>query len=150
MAYQNINDAIQYLQSIIAAVDGMRKAPEYPTEQASGIYPFAVTYNGSMTSSRMLSFNTVNSDYEIVTNVHVGRKDLPRDVQLIETFFDSIPRAIWQDLMDTRESTGALGGWCSTINEIRITELTGGEYGGEPTLMFTVTTVIKVNPFLAR
>ena len=62
----------------------------------------------------------------IIVELHMSRKELPRDVEKVMTYNESIPNGI---LVDT-----TLGGNCSTCGPVASSGLIAMEYGGIPTL----------------
>jgi hypothetical protein len=92
-------------------VSGIRAAPEYPTEDIN-IFPFAMAYSGGGTWE-FGAGGGMKGLHTIVLEVHVARKDLPRDTKVLMVFSDSVPRALLSD--------PTLGGHISTFGMIRYT-----------------------------
>lgn len=134
----DINAAVTYLQTIAGAIDGMRQAPEAPTEQA--FFPFVVSYVSGLTNSIQPSAGHQRNDYEISTEIHVARKDLPRDYASISAFAVSFPAAVWGDL---NANGRALGGHVDTINGLS-GSLQPSTWGGVDTLAWTFRLQVKV------
>lgn len=136
---QDINAAVTYLQTIAAGISGMRQAPAEPTEQAQ--FPFAVSYVAALASSVQPSFGHQINLYEIATEIHVARKDLPRDYASIKSYANDFPAAVWGDL---NTNGAALDGCVSTINRIS-GSLQPSTWGGIDTLAWTFRIEVKVN-----
>lgn len=98
---------------IVGAVSGIRKAPDEPPEDMS-VFPFAVAWPGetrheyNVPGERKTLMN-------IVLELHVARKDLPRDYATLIPYADSIPNAIMDDQ--------TLGGVVDTFWRIDVAEL---------------------------
>lgn len=135
---QDINAAVTYLQTLIGGLDGMRQAPANPTEQAQ--FPFAVSYVSALVNSVQPSFGHQRNDYEITTEIHVARKDLPRDYAGIKEFGVTFPQLVWGDL---NENSAALNGCVDTINGIN-GQLVPSEWGGVQTLAWSFKINVKV------
>lgn len=129
--------AVLNLQGLVEAIDGIRQAPDYPPDQANA-FPFAVSFCGRLIDSTMHTRNMVINLYEIVTDVHVARKDGGRDVANIVPFMTSFSAAVWAD--------STLSGAVSTTNRISSDEIAEGDYGGTQTLMYRFRTEVKVLP----
>ena len=136
---QDINDAVTYLQTLAAGIDGMRQAPVEPTEQAS--FPFAVSFVSMLISSTQPSAGAQINLYEITTEIHVARKDLPRDYAGLKPFAVLFSATVWGDYNANRQ---ALGGFVSTINGIS-GSLQPSHWGGADTLAWIFKTQVKVN-----
>lgn len=136
---QDINDAVTYLQTLAGDIAGMRQAPEDPPEQAS--FPFCVSFVSGLISSVQPSFGSQINLYEITTEIHVARKDLPRDYAGIKGFAVSFPAAVWGDYNKNQK---ALNGAVSTINTIA-GSLQPSQWGGAETLAWVFKTQVKVN-----
>lgn len=76
----------------------MGGAPPYPPEQIPEDYfPFSIVYPGN----GVHTFNTPEERLflgEIIVEIHVGRTDLPVDVESVIEFGDTVPHAIMADL----------------------------------------------------
>jgi len=99
----------------VAAVTGIKQAPNYPTEKI-GIFPYAAVYPGSGTHAGGTASGSGNyvgerlSLYDIIVEIHIARKDLPHDLQAAYPFADSVPDALLKD--------PTLSGTVDTIGEI--------------------------------
>lgn len=85
--------AVLKVQALAAALDGMRAAPDYPEEQMN-VFPFAVSYLSLVEVERPSATLASPSLYTIHTEIHVARKDAPRDMETITPYAASFPAAI--------------------------------------------------------
>ena len=136
---QDINDAVSYLQMLAGNIAGMRQAPENPPEQAN--FPFAVSFVSALLSSVQPSAGSQINMYEITTEIHVARKDLPRDYAGLKPFAVLFPAKVWGDY---NVNHVALAGYVSTINSIS-GSLMPSQWGGADTLAWVFKTQVKVN-----
>ena len=94
-------DVIEKIAACVGGISGIRAAPTYPDEQIN-VFPFAVVYP----ESGEASFGgpaglRLNLD-AVVVELHVARKDLPRDIENALPYVDSIPNEIMDELLDTK------------------------------------------------
>jgi hypothetical protein len=86
-----IQAVVEQIQDAMGALEGMKSAPDSPPESIDA-FPFAVSYEGPGSwdyyagGKRWLG--------QIYTELHVARKDLPRDIQQIAFYSDKVPGAI--------------------------------------------------------
>ena len=124
-----LQDAIEHIAHVIGGIDGIRSAPAYPEEQLN-VFPFAVVYPGegeaSISAGVRLNLDT------IIVELHVARKDLPRDVEKALPYVDSIPNEILDEVHTY---------WGRTIDTIESITWTFGalNWGGQETLGFRFT-----------
>lgn len=89
----SLQDIIDEIQDVVADVSGIRRAPDNPPE-AMAVYPFATCFPRegywTMTPSGM-----IQGVHTLWLEVHVARKDLPRDTETAIALSKSIPEAIW-------------------------------------------------------
>ena len=100
--------AIAATQVIVAAVTGIKQAPAYAPEQISE-FPISIAYAGQ----GRVEFGPgggMKALRSIVIEIHVSRLDLPRDLQEVMGYADSVPSALLAD--------PTLGGTCSTFESI--------------------------------
>ena len=121
-------DAISRVAQILGSVPGIRQAPEAPPEQMN-VFPFAVVYPADGehtfgTPGERLAMEAISIE------IHVARKDLPRDVATSLPFADSIPDALMADMVGTQ--------WNSTIDTFDRINWTFGTlgWGGMETIGF--------------
>jgi hypothetical protein len=93
MTVYTLQDAIEQVQIIAAAVTGVVAAPKLPPEQINQ-FPFAVAFPGDGEMNIEMG-SLMDGVHNIVLEIHVARKDLPRDVDKAGVFIDSIPKALW-------------------------------------------------------
>lgn len=127
----DLAEVIERVAFIMASVPGIRRAPISPEEQMN-VFPFAVVYPLDGESQ----FGTPGERLELdslAVELHVARKDLPRDVQGALPFVDSIPDALMEDMVSTQ--------WAGTIDTFDIISWTFGPlgWGGMDTLGFRFT-----------
>jgi hypothetical protein len=123
-----LQDAIARIQTLVAAVDGIRASPQYLPE-AINIFPYSVCYAGNGSYDFGPS-GVMKGLHNIILEIHVARKDLPRDTEKVMDYADSIPLAIMHD--------PTLGATVSTIGPITYT-FGGMQYGDQLTLGFRFT-----------
>ena len=122
---------IERVATVVASVPGIRSAPIAPPEQMN-VFPFGVVFpadgdNTFGTPGERLALDA------IAVELHVARKDLPRDVQGALPFVDSIPDALMSDMVNTQ--------WANTIDTFESISWTFGPlgWGGMDTLGFRFT-----------
>lgn len=85
--------AIDYLQeTVVAGIGGIRKAPADPPESLHNLFPFAVAYasSGQAVGGRK-GYGSLTATHDIVLEIHLARKNLPRDAKMAYPFGDSVP-----------------------------------------------------------
>jgi hypothetical protein len=86
----------------MGGLSGIKAAPDYLPESVSG-YPFIVAYEGQgewtwhASASSYGEFKWVGS---VVIELHIARKDMPRDVQQAVYYSRRIPEALWKKGID--------------------------------------------------
>ena len=130
----SLQTAIADVQTSIAAITGIRLAPNYPPEDAA-VYPFVVAYAGSGEFRTGEPAGLMKYLGSIIVDLHVARKDLPRDAEKAMTYHESIPNCILTD--------STLGGTVSTCGPVSCSGLIAMSYGGQDTLglRFTIENV---------
>ena len=126
-----LQDAIEHIAHVIGGIDGIRSAPAYPEEQLN-VFPFAATYPGEGEASFGVAGERLNLD-TIIVELHVARKDLPRDMEKALPYVDSIPNEIMDELLDNKLS--------ATVDTFESITWTFGalNWGGQETLGFRFT-----------
>lgn len=129
-----LQSAIQDVQATIAAISGIRDAPNYPPED-SAVYPFVVAYAGPGEFRTGEPAGQMKYLGSIIVDLHIARKDLPRDVEKAMTYHESIPNEILEDT--------TLGGNISTCGPVSCSGIIVMAYGGQETLglRFTIENV---------
>lgn len=91
-------DLLGDIQDAVAALTGVKFAPEYPPESVND-FPFVVVYPDAFEAwvntpedYRML--------YDVRVELHIARKDLPADVATLLPYAESGPKAIIKALVD--------------------------------------------------
>jgi hypothetical protein len=87
-----VQNVIEAIQADMLALDGMRSAPDYPPETIN-VFPFSVAYamNGSFAP---FPAGAQTGLHQIVVDVHVARKDLPRDVEKMMPWLETVSNAL--------------------------------------------------------
>lgn len=103
---QSLAGAITALQTAVGAIDGIKQAPGVPPEKLSQ-FPFAVAYPGT---GRIVMQPTgwYQAFHTIVLELHLARKDLPRDIAAALPYVELIPAVI--------NANRTLGGAVTTID----------------------------------
>ena len=91
----SIQDAIEWTQTQVAAISGIKRAPFYAPENINE-YPFVVAYMGGGVIEFDVALATAGR-HAIILEFHVARKDLPNDIQNAAPYVESIPAAIMTD-----------------------------------------------------
>lgn len=132
----SLETVITQVQAYLAGVSGIRKAPSKPPDQIN-LFPFAVTYpfTGRWT---MAPAGSKTGLHDLVIELHVARKDLPRDYALAIAFAESIPNELFLRLKDDSKWNGTI----DTFGDVTY-EFLPMTYGGVETLgwRFTVENV---------
>ena len=92
MAVTDLRAAIAQIQTYMLTLTGMREAPTDAPEQPH-VFPFAICApaEGEWTGLQVAwkqGLQTVSLD------IHVARKDLPRDIQKLADFEDAVPNIL--------------------------------------------------------
>ena len=102
-----LQQAIAAIQAKALALEGMREAPDYAPEQLN-VFPFAVTYAGSGRWEQMAGWK--RGLHTVVTEIHIARKDLPRDISTAMPYCETFPNSLLAD--------PTLGGVIDAINDV--------------------------------
>lgn len=130
---KSIIAAVAEIQRVVGLLEGMRAAPDAPPEQIN-VYPFALSYIGQCEVSKSSAHHTIRI-FTIVTEIHVARKDLPRDIAKLNAYPTSVPDALWAD--------PTLGETVDTLLSCQ-GAITPMEYGGVQTLAWVFQTRVKI------
>ena len=96
---------------MVGGIADIRKAPATP-EEAMNEFPYAVCYPGSgAVAMGVYGPARMEITHTVVLEVHVARKDLPRDISAVRGFVDTIPNELFED--------ATLNSKAITISEIR-------------------------------
>jgi len=131
-----IVDVAEQIQTYAGSLSGIRAAPKEPPDQMN-VYPFAVCgfRRGTVTIAPAGTMKLLGT---FVCQIHVARKDLPRDYRVAMPFGDTFLAKILQN--------PTMGGKVSTVIEVRprFVEMT---YGGIETLGwdFEIDVKMQVN-----
>ena len=87
-----LQQAIDAIQDDLGALTGIRGAPDEPPEKIT-VFPFIVVYASSGEWRSDVPGNKIGL-HVITIEIHVARKDLPRDVEKAMAYSESIPNAM--------------------------------------------------------
>lgn len=93
-----LKDAIDEVIDELQTIPGIRRVPDEPPEN-NNAFPFAVVYP----STGVYHYGPpplMRALHEINIELHVARKDLPRDYLKVMDLIDTIPKELW-DLLRT-------------------------------------------------
>lgn len=126
-----LQQAIAAIQNIAAALSGMRAAPAYAPDSINQ-FPFAVSYpaHGSVGGT---DFHQAR--YTIVTEIHVSRRDLPRDMATLMPYVELFTQAVLASPTLGLSATALAG----TIEF----DFAVMEWAGVPTIGFVFKTPVK-------
>lgn len=131
----SVQQIVSKVQSYISGLSGMRSAPASPPDQAK-MFPFSLVYPGEGEWT-MEPVGWKKALHSIVIEIHVQRRDLPRDFESVVGFCESVPNVLFKELVADK--------WDATVDTIGpITYIFGVlGYGGIDTIgfKFTVTGV---------
>jgi hypothetical protein len=100
--------AVEAVVDLVSAIGGIMQAPDYPPEQLS-VYPFLVCYLGHGEYIQQ-PIGVMTGLHSIIVQLHVGRSELPLDVQMAMGYISSIPHTLFDN--------PTLNGTCSTFGAI--------------------------------
>ena len=126
--------AVTFIQAGVRALAGMRNAPDNPTD-STAIFPFAISYISECDVEQRTVGNRRHF-YTITTEIHVARKDLSRDVSVINVYPALYTDMIWAD--------PTFGGAVSTVDGSVTGSLVPSAWGGVDTLCWMFKTKVKV------
>lgn len=137
-----LQQVIDQIQDTVGAISGIVSAPHEPPDQVSQ-WPFVAAYVKSGTWILGKPAGQMTGLHNIVVELHIARKDLPRDVTKAMTYAKSVPNAIGKAwlvsvTLSALEAIGPI--------EYEFTEM---EWGGVITLGFrwTLTAVKTIDTF---
>lgn len=88
-----LQQAIDQIQDLVGALTDIRAAPDEPPERMNA-YPFAVCFAGDG-AYHLGPPDLMTGLHNIILELHVARKNLPRDISTAMGFAKSIPNAIF-------------------------------------------------------
>lgn len=98
--------AITQAQTYIAALSGIRAAPSTPPERVN-VFPFVIARPGNG-SIKFGATGAKKGLHNIIIELHVARKDLPRDVATILPYCESIPNLLMYKLLNDDKWNGTI------------------------------------------
>lgn len=108
----HIQTVIEDIQDKIGLLPGIKSAPDYVPDNEKP-FPFVIAYEGP----GYWKFGTTGEKQGMLTvkvELHVARKDMPRDVAQAVFYSDQIPNAIMSAVKDVMLSEGTIDG-CGEI-----------------------------------
>jgi hypothetical protein len=126
-----LQQAIAAIQADIRALTGIVAAPDYAPEQVNA-FPFCIVYptSGDFVSDIPGSLVGLHT---ITIELHIARKDLPRDIAQAMVYVESIPNVLLKTI--ATQGGDRFGGTISTFE--RITYDFGPlDWGGTQTVGF--------------
>ena len=131
-----LKDAVQEIVDELRKISDLRRVPDEPPE-TNNQFPFAVVYpiRGEYGGGYVGSMKGLHS---VVIELHIARKDLPRDYMQVMDLIDEIPKQIMIARKDARFSE------MSAVGTIEY-EFGALSWGGVDTLGVTyIITKVKV------
>ena len=124
-----LETVIAQVQTYVGTLAGIRKAPAQPPDQMNA-FPFAITYPSSG-RWEMTPAGSKTGLHNIAIEIHIMRKDLPRDFDKALDYSDLLPNLLFLKLKDDNK-------WNFTIDTFAAISYTFGPlgYGGFETLGF--------------
>jgi hypothetical protein len=105
-----LQDVVDAIQAKVKTLEpALRSAPDNPIEQPA-VYPFGVTFIRRVNYTQQ-SGTLRTGLHTVAVQIHIARKDLPRDIVKAVPYGEALPVALWNDL--------TLGGKVAHINDIR-------------------------------
>lgn len=130
---------VSRLQALAATVTGINTAPDALPDQLA-LFPAAVSYLESFEEDAGL-VGSDNVIYTAVTELHVARKDLPRDYAVLDGMAALFVTAV---RTDSRSNTaGTLGVIASAIGNASGT-LAASSWAAQDTLAWTIRVPFKI------
>jgi len=99
----DLKDAVQEVVNMLREVDGLRRVPDEPPEN-NDQFPFVIVYPGDGRYKGGPP-GLVTGLHNIVIELHIARKDLPRDFSSAMVLFDRIPFKLFANLKAKKFST---------------------------------------------
>lgn len=125
-----LKDAVAEIVDELQTISGIRRVPDAPPENNEQ-FPFAVVYPLTGTYQQEMT-HFLKGLHSINIELHVARKDLPRDYAQVMELIDTIPYELTKKLKD---------GEYSNLATLGVIEYVFGplEWAGVPTLGVTYT-----------
>ncbi|MHC4334128.1 MAG: hypothetical protein ACYSUV_10315 [Planctomycetota bacterium] len=93
-----LKEAVAEIVDELQTISGIRRVPDAPPEN-NDQFPFAVVYPLTGTFQQEMT-QFMKGLHNINIELHVARKDLPRDYALVMNLFDTIPYEIFKKQKD--------------------------------------------------
>ncbi len=136
MAYnEDLQSAIEDLQSTIGAITGVKAAPDNPPDVPSGQWPFSIAFprTGEFQgggNAQVVGLHT------IVVQLHYHRQDLSRSYETIIPYLETVIEAILADV--------TLGGTVTTIRDSITYTFGAMTYAGIDTIGWQFEVPVKI------
>jgi hypothetical protein len=113
-----LNEVVADVQRIVRGVEGIRKAPDSPPEKL-GVYPYSVCYPRSGDTN--LEYGMIKGLHTIWLEIHIARKDMPRDTDRAMEYIKKVYSAIWEEYADSNSQFRDVLGGEGAIDNISYT-----------------------------
>jgi hypothetical protein len=125
-----LQNAISQVQTYMRLVSGIKAAPEYPMDGNTLPFPFVVSF-AHIGTVEIGPAGVSKGLHDVMIEVHVARKDLPKDIQSVMRFSDSVPSMLIDKLLNDNQ-------WNHTISTFDTITYTFGPmiWAGTETLGF--------------
>ena len=135
-----LQSAIEVIQDICLTVSGVRAAPDYPPE-AANVYPFVACY-ATTGAFRGGPAGVMTALHTIAVEIHVARKELPRDVAAVIPYGELVAAALLTlpTLSGTVDTIRAGEGIAYTFG--------GMAWGGQETVGWRLLVPVKIQSTL--
>lgn len=94
-----LQQVIDAIQDDLGALTGIREAPDEAPENMN-VFPFVVVYPSSGEWRSDIPGNKIGL-HTLTVELHVARKDLPRDIQKAMAYSESIPNTLLKAVAST-------------------------------------------------
>ena len=105
---QSISGALARVQTLVGALSGIRKAPTEPPASMNA-FPFSIAYIGP---GEWTEYSNGGKQFlgDLMLELHVAFKDLPRNVAELMDYVESIPNAILGDNSNLNSTVSSVNG----------------------------------------
>ena len=133
-----IEQVVTQVQTYMATLSGIRSAPSSPPDSLGGL-PMAVCI--PQRGRWSVGSQSKKGLHAIVIDIHISRKDAPRDYKAFVPYIESVPNLLFSELLN-----GKWDGLVETIGDIEYATTTF-DYAGMETvgLRFTVTDIKMIS-----
>ena len=105
---QSLSGALARVQVLVGALSGIRRAPTDPPASMN-VFPFSIAYVGA---GEWTEYSNGGKQFlgDLMLELHVAFKDLPRNVAELMTYAESIPNAILGDGSNLNSTVSSVNG----------------------------------------